>query len=97
MRLDKDIYLKSNNSNRNSYINVYLQVLNLMNTVNILNVYPATGVADDDGYLAAAEWQREISEQTDSESYRTLYAFALDRPWYYSSPRQIRIGVAFNF
>ena len=97
MRLDKDIYLKSNNSNRNSYINVYLQILNLMNTVNILNVYPATGVPDDDGYLAAAEWQREISEQTDPESYRALYAFALDRPWYYSSPRQIRIGVAFNF
>jgi len=96
MRLDKDIYLKSNN-NRNTYINVYLQVLNVLNTVNILNVYPATGVADDDGYLAAAEWQREISEQTNPESYRALYAFALDRPWYYSSPRQIRIGVLFNF
>ena len=96
MRLDKDIYLKSDGS-RNTYINVFLQVLNLLNTVNILNVYPATGVPDDDGYLAAAEWQREINEQTNPESYRTLYALALDRPFYYSSPRQIRIGVLFNF
>jgi hypothetical protein len=96
MRLDKDIYLTSG-SNRNSYINIYLQILNLLNTQNILNVYPATGVPDDDGYLAAAEWQREISEQTNPESYRLLYELALQRPWFYSSPRQIRIGVMFNF
>jgi hypothetical protein len=96
MRLDKDIYLKSDGS-RNTYINVYLQILNLLNTVNVLQVYPATGVPDDDGYLAAAEWQREINEQTNPESYRMLYAYRLDRPWYYSSPRQIRIGVLFNF
>lgn len=96
MRLDKDIYLKSD-GNKNTYINVYLQVLNLLNTVNVLAVYPATGVPDDDGYLAAAEWQREINEQTNPEAYRALYAFALDRPWYYSSPRQIRLGVLFNF
>ena len=97
MRLDKDIYLKPEGGNSNTYLNVYLQVLNLFNTVNVLNVYPATGVPDDDGYLAAAEWQREINETTDPMSYRAQYAMALDRPWYYSSPRQIRIGVLFNF
>ncbi len=96
MRLDKDIYLKPE-GNRNAYINVFLQVLNLLNTRNVLGVYPATGVPDDDGYLAAAEWQREISEQTNPESYRLLYALALDTPFNYSSPRQIRIGVMFNF
>ena len=96
MRLDKDIYFKSN-SNRNAYINVFLQVLNLLNTQNVLGVYPATGVPDDDGYLAAAEWQREINEQTNPESYRLLYGYALDVPWNYSRPRQIRIGVMLNF
>jgi hypothetical protein len=96
MRLDKDIYLKSD-GNRNTYINVFLQILNLLNTQNVLNVYPATGVPDDDGYLAAAEWQREINEQTSPASYRLLYDYALQRPWYYSSPRQIRIGVMFSF
>ncbi|MCB0805179.1 MAG: carboxypeptidase-like regulatory domain-containing protein [Bacteroidales bacterium] len=97
MRLDRDIYLKSEGSDKNTYLNVYLQILNLFNTENVLQVYSATGVPDDDGYLAAAEWQREISEQTDEQSYRTLYALALQRPWYISSPRQIRIGVLFNF
>jgi len=97
MRLDKDIYLKSGGSDKKTYLNVYLQILNLLNTQNVLQVYPATGVPDDDGYLAAAEWQNEIRLQTNEESYRALYALALDRPWYYSSPRQIRIGVLFNF
>jgi outer membrane receptor protein involved in Fe transport len=31
-------------------INVFVQVLNLFNRVDILNVYPATGRPDDDGY-----------------------------------------------
>jgi outer membrane receptor protein involved in Fe transport len=97
MRLDRDIYLKSASGGSTKYLNVYLQVLNLLDTKNILGVYPATGVPDDDGYLAAAEWQREINDQLDPESYRTLYALALNAPGNYSSPRQIRLGIMFNF
>ncbi|MBN2172709.1 MAG: carboxypeptidase-like regulatory domain-containing protein [Bacteroidales bacterium] len=97
MRLDKDIYLKPTAGGHNPYFNVYLQVLNLFNTKNILAVYPATGNPDDDGYLAAAEWQREINEKVDPQSYRDLYALRIDSPGNYSRPRQIRIGVLFNF
>ena len=97
LRLDKDIYLASEKSDKKTYINVYLQVLNVLNTVNILGVYSATGVPDDDGYLAAAEWQNEINSTTDPQSYRNYYALALDRPWNYSSPRLIRVGVLLNF
>ncbi|MCF8369865.1 MAG: carboxypeptidase-like regulatory domain-containing protein [Bacteroidales bacterium] len=97
MRLDKEVYLNGGNSESSSYLNFYLQVLNIFNTQNILNVFSATGVPDDDGYLAAAEWQREISEQTNEASYRNLYALRIDQPWHYSTPRQIRLGVLFNF
>ncbi len=98
MRLNKDIYLNSgSSSNRETYLNIYLQVLNLLNTKNVLFVYSATGVPDDDGYLAAAEWQNEINQQIDPQSYRTLYGIAVNNPGNYSSPRQIRIGVALNF
>ncbi|MCB2221376.1 MAG: carboxypeptidase-like regulatory domain-containing protein [Bacteroidetes bacterium] len=97
MRLDKDIYLNQESGNKNMYLNIYLQVLNVLDTKNVLGVYPATGVPDDDGYLAAAEWQREINEQLDPISYRMYYALRLDNPGNYSSPRQIRIGVLFNF
>ena len=97
MRMDKDIYFSNETGKSNMYLNIYLQVLNLLDTKNVLGVYPATGVPDDDGYLAAAEWQREINEQLDPISYRMYYAMALDTPGNYSSPRQIRIGVLFNF
>ncbi|MEZ5146564.1 MAG: hypothetical protein R2759_05630 [Bacteroidales bacterium] len=65
MRMDKDIYFSNETGKSNMYLNIYLQVLNLLDTKNVLGVYPATGVPDDDGYLAAAEWQREINEQLD--------------------------------
>ena len=60
-------------------------------------VYPATGNPDDDGYLAAPEWQREINEQLDPQSYRDLYAIFINNPGNYSAPRTIRLGVIFNF
>jgi hypothetical protein len=97
MRVDRDIYLKSATGTSNTFLNVYLQVLNVLDTKNVLGVYPATGVPDDDGYLAAAEYQREINEQLDPEAYRTLYALALNVPGNFSSPRQIRVGVMLNF
>ncbi len=97
MRLDKDIYLNGGSGNRKTYLNIYLQILNLLNTQNVLFVYSATGVPDDDGYLAAAEWQNEINSQIDPNSYATLYDLKVNNPGNYSRPRQIRIGVALNF
>ena len=95
MRLDKDFHPKW--GNKDVYFNVYLQMLNLFNTKNILGVYSATGNPDDDGYLAAPEWQREIENQVSPASYRDLYALRINVPWNYSSPRLIRLGVRFNF
>jgi hypothetical protein len=95
MRLDKEFHPRW--GKKNVYFDIYLQILNLFNTQNVLGVYPATGNPDDDGYLAAAEWQREINSQVDPQSYRDLYAHRIDVPWHYSTPRQIRIGLQFNF
>ncbi|MDD5695027.1 MAG: hypothetical protein PHD61_06955 [Bacteroidales bacterium] len=98
-RVDRDIRIGvgKGENHRNTYMNVYLQVLNVLNANNILNVYPATGNPDDDGYLAADEWQTQINQQLNPESYRELYELALDRPGNYSSPRKIRIGLIYNF
>ena len=78
-------------------LNVYFSFNNVLNTQNVINVYPATGNPDDDGYLSAPEWQREINEQLDPQSYRDLYSIFVDRSFNYSSPRTIRFGVIFNF
>lgn len=101
LRLDKDFDLKlgkkDSENRRDAYLNVYLQVLNLLDAKNIIGVYAATGNPDDDGYLTAPEWQREIQTQTDADAYYELYSLYVDYAGHYAAPRQIRLGVIFNF
>jgi hypothetical protein len=101
LRVDRDINFKlggkDGEGGRNAYMNVYFQILNLLNSRNIMGVYAATGNPNDDGYLSAPEWQREINTQRDPESFRYLYGLYVDNPGFYSQPRQIRFGVIFNF
>lgn len=95
-KLDKDINITWNEK-RSSYLNIYLQVLNILDAKNIMNVYSATGNPDDDGYLAAAEYQNQINDQLDPQAFRDLYSIRVNSPYNYSSPRQIRLGLIFNF
>jgi len=99
LRVDRDIRLSLGKGPkaRSVYMNVYFQILNLLNSKNILGVYPATGNPNDDGYLAADEWQTQINQQLDPQAYRDLYTIALDTPGNYSLPRRIRFGLIFNF
>ena len=102
LRVDRDINFtmggkKEGSKKHDAFVNVYLQILNLLNSKNITNVYSATGNADDDGYLSAPEWQREIYSQLDPEAFITMYSIAVNSGYNYSTPRQIRLGVSFNF
>ena len=93
-RIDRDIVL---NREKKRFLNVYLQVLNVLNSQNVLNVYNATGNPDDDGFLSAAEFQQQIQSQNDPQSFRQLYSIRMNSPYNYSLPRRIRLGVSFNF
>ena len=95
-RVDKDINIQWGEGKRASYLNVYVQVLNILDSKNIMSVYGATGNPDDDGYLAAAEYQNLINTQLDPQAYRDLYSIRANSPFNYSSPRQIRLGIIFN-
>ncbi len=102
LRVDKDFNFnlggnKEGKTGRDAFVNVYLQVLNLLNSMNITNVYAATGNADDDGYLSAPEWQREIYSQLDPQAYIQMYQLFVNSGGNYSTPRQIRVGLSFNF
>ncbi len=101
LRVDKDFYFKSKekagDNQKRIYMNAYFQLLNLLNTQNIINVYPYTGNPDDDGYLSAPEWQRQINSQLDPQSFNDMYSVYVDSPFNYSMPRQIRFGLIFNF
>ena len=57
LKIDKDFALhigKKRDDKKPIYLNVYLQVLNLLNTKTTISVYRYTGVPDDDGYLSSA-------------------------------------------
>lgn len=94
-RADRDMVLTlgEGEKKREIYMNVYVQVLNVLNTKNVMGVYRATGNPDDDGYLAAAEYQTQINDQNDPQAYRDLYSIAVNNPYNYSLPRRIRVGV----
>ena len=77
--------------------NVYLQVQNLLDAQNITSVYRATGNADDDGYLNAANSQASIASQNDPQSFRDIYSIKVNNPSNYSLPRLFRLGVEINF
>lgn len=99
-RVDKDFSLRAmrrDGERREMYLNVYLKVNNVLDSKNIMGVYSATGNPDDDGFLAAAEFQNQINSQLDPQAYRDLYAIRINSPFNYSLPRMIRLGVSFNF
>jgi hypothetical protein len=77
--------------------NVYLQVLNVLNTQNIVQVYAATGSANDDGYIDSPEAQSAISDKTNPQSYIDLYRVAVNNTANYGAPRRIHLGFQVNF
>jgi hypothetical protein len=103
LRVNKEIYFtlggnkEEGKSGREAFMDVFLVVENLLNSMNITNVYPATGNANDDGYLSAPEWQREINSQIDPQAYIQMYQLYVNSGGNYSTPRQIKVGLSFNF
>ncbi|MCA9968461.1 MAG: hypothetical protein KC423_29655, partial [Anaerolineales bacterium] len=78
-------------------------VLNLLNTKNIINVYETTGTADDDGWLKSPL----ASQYVAIDGYEAFYrAINLQNGWgwqtatgtnLWSGPRQIRFGLSLEF
>ena len=79
-----------------SNVEVYLQMLNVLNTQNILGVYAFTGSPNDDGYLSSPQGQNAIQFQTNAQSYADLYNISLANPGLYSLPRRLRLGIRFG-
>jgi hypothetical protein len=99
-QIDKNITMKLGKSEENKKItnlNIYLQVNNLFNIINIVNVYAATGNPDDDGFLASAEGLAVLAGQPAPLSFQEYYELRLLNPYNYGLPRTIRLGVNFTF
>ena len=79
-------------------LELYVNVLNLLNTKNIINVYETTGTGQDDGWLTSplSESFKSIPRYTEiykaiNQDNRWAYMNQFGRDLY-SAPRQIRVG-----
>ena len=102
LRVDKDLELtwggkKEGEEKKTAMLNIYLQVLNVLNTKNINSVYRATGNPDDDGYLASTSGQASLAGRNNATSFTDLYDIKINNPGNYSRPRVIRLGLVLNF
>ncbi|MFZ7114667.1 MAG: TonB-dependent receptor domain-containing protein [Bacteroidota bacterium] len=101
-KLDKNFSIKTGkkkngDARKEVYANVYLQVLNVLNTQNVSSVYAATGSPSDDGYVTSPAAQSSIASKVSPQAYIDLYRLAVNDPNNYSQPRRIHLGVQFNF
>jgi len=78
-------------------LNIYLSVLNVLNSQNVRAVYGTTGNPNDDGFLTNPKYQAQINAYEDPQSYRDLRSVSTDSPYNYSLPRRIRLGLELNF
>jgi len=101
LRVDKNIPLtwgkKDAEDKKTANLNVYAQVLNVFNTRNVLNVYSYTGNAEDDGYLTSTQAQAALALANSAVAFTDMYSIRMNVPGNYSTPRQIRLGLLFEF
>jgi len=101
LRVDKNIPLswgkKDAEERTTANLNVYVQVLNLFNTRNVLGVYNYTGNADDDGYLTSTQAVAALALANSAAAFSDMYSIRMNNPANFSLPRQIRIGLLFEF
>ena len=96
LRVDRDITIGKKSKNP-VYMNVYLRVQNIMNTRNVLNVYPATGDPLDDGFLTIQDSPGLGLLDTRGSSFPIYYDLAMRNPFNISRPRRIFLGALVQF
>jgi len=101
LRIDKNIQLtwgkKDSDQRKHANLNIYLQVLNLLNRKNVQGVYAFTGNPDDDGYLTSPLALSTIQNLNSPVGFTDQYSISMSNPANYSLPRQIRIGLMLDF
>ncbi len=75
-------------------LQLYVQIMNVLNTKNAVVVNPASGSADDDGWRSTATGSQYIATRP---IYNAFYNMRMKNSFFYDTPRQARIGAALSF
>ncbi len=70
---------------------IYLWVINLFDSKNVINVYNSTGLPDADGWFRTPEGMA-WAESNGPEAVK-LYNYMLAHPYNWGEPRQVRLGL----
>ncbi len=100
-RIDKTFSISKNPKNPLD-INIYFRVTNILDVLNIADVYKATGSPTDDGYLISAQGQSALANTlrtrpNDYNAYVHSYLMRELNPGNYFAPRRIFLGATFGF
>jgi len=88
MRFNKDFHFSEKSRN---YFSFFVEVENLFDRRNVVDVYTSTGSADNDGRLAL-----NVNSPTYEQERLWSELLAKD-PLHFDHPRQLRLGLEFNF
>ncbi len=97
MKIDKSVSLGPLDAN------IYLWVINVLNTQNVVGVFPVSGDAYDDGYLTSPQGAQTVAgiESQYGKEYADMYKYLYSTLNYdsghFGPPRQIRLGVRLNY
>ncbi|MHB1687030.1 MAG: TonB-dependent receptor [Ignavibacteriaceae bacterium] len=93
LRLDKTISLAGQLS-----ANIFIQVINLLNTKNVQDVYSNTGSAENNGYLTNPNLTGYKQTQKYGPQFAQLYqGITINYAGLYGIPRQIRLGIRLEY
>jgi hypothetical protein len=97
-RINKNIAVAfGKEKSKKANMNVYCQVMNMLDARNVTGVYRATGNPDDTGFLTASQSQSLINSQVNPASFIDLYSMKSASPFNYALPRRIRLGLTLDF
>lgn len=78
-------------------LRVFLMIQNLLNTANVTSVFPYSGSAYNDGFVASPAAKEQINSATSQQAYIDLYNIRMVNPDRFSYPRLTRLGMALYF
>lgn len=78
--------------------NIFIQVINLLNTKNVTDVYSNTGSASTNGFLTNPNLTGYQNVQRYGQDYATAYQESnINYAGLYGTPRQIRLGIRLEY
>ncbi len=78
-------------------LRLFVMVQNLFNTANVRSVFPYSGSAYNDGFIASPAAKEQINSATSQQAYIDLYNIRMVNPDRFSYPRLTRLGMALYF